>query len=63
MKKEIKTSFPLILINANNKDDYNPMESDYVLDNYDYDEAIINDKRHFFRIYFIYLISFFIIIL
>ena len=54
--KKIK-NLPLILINANNNDDYCPMESDYVLNIYDYNEAIINEKRHFFKIFFIYLIS------
>jgi hypothetical protein len=57
ISKKIKTNFPLILINANNNGDYCPMESDYALNNYDYDEAIINDKRNFFRIFFIYLVS------
>jgi len=33
------------------------LESKYILNNYNYDEAIIYDKRPFFRIYFIYLIS------
>ena len=55
--KKIKINFPLILINANNNGDYSPVESDYELDNYDYDEAIIYDKRQYFRVFFIYLIS------
>ena len=33
------------------------MESNYVLNNYDYNEAIINEKRNFCRIFFIFLIS------
>ena len=49
--------FPLILINANNSGSHRPLESNYILNNYDYEEAIIYDKRSFFRIFFIYLIS------
>ena len=56
-QKSNNRDFPLILINANNNDLYHPIESNYVLNNYSYNEAIINDKRSFFRIFFIYLIS------
>ena len=56
-KKINKAYFPLILINANNKNAHYPLESNYILDNYDYNEAINKDKRNFFRILFIYLIS------
>ena len=56
-KKINKTNFSLILINANNINEHYPLESNYILNNYDYDEAIINDKRNIFRIFFIYLIS------
>ena len=52
-----RKDFPLILINANNKGDNYPLESNYILNNYNYNEAIINDKRSFFRIFFIILIS------
>ena len=52
-----KKNFPLILINANNKGNHYPLESNYVLNNYDYNEAIIYDKRNFCRIFFIILIS------
>ena len=52
-----KNDFPLILINANNKGVYYPLESNYILKNYNYDEAIIHDNRSFCRIFFIYLIS------
>jgi hypothetical protein len=56
-EKKINTNFPLILINANNKGNHYPLESNYVLNNYDYNEAIINEKRNFFRIFFIFIIS------
>jgi len=55
--KKLNKEFPLILINANNIDDYNPIKSNYILNNYNYDEAIIYDERSFLRILFIYLIS------
>ena len=56
-ENEAEKEYPLIRINANNIEDYYPMKSKYVLDNYDYREAITYDKRTFFRIVFIYLIS------
>ena len=34
-----------------------PLESNYILNNYDYDEAINYEKRNFFRIYYICLLS------
>jgi hypothetical protein len=59
--KEIKykniTQIPLILINANNIGEYNPLKSNYILNIYDYGEAIIYDDRNIFRIFLIYLIS------
>jgi len=59
--KEIKykniTQIPLILINANNIGEYNPLKSNYILNIYDYDEAIIYDDRNIFRIFLIFLIS------
>ena len=55
--KKIGNEFPLILINANNIDKYNPLNSNYVLNNYNYKEAIIYEKRTFWRILFIYLIA------
>jgi hypothetical protein len=51
------TQIPLILINANNIGEYNPLKSNYILNIYDYDEAIIYDDRNIFRIFLIYLIS------
>ena len=49
--------FHLILIDANNSENHSPLKSNYILNNYDYKEAINYDKRSFFRIFFIYLIS------
>ena len=56
-EKKLPTQFPLILINANNKKNHEAFKSNYVLDNYDYEEAICQEKRGFCRIYFIFLIS------
>ena len=53
---KINTEFPLILINANNEKNPEILKSNYILNNYDYDEAIQYDNRSFFRIFFIYLI-------
>ena len=55
--KEKNNEFPLILINANNKGKYKPFNSDYILNNYDYNEAINYEQRSICRIFFIYLIS------
>ena len=52
-----ENDFPLILINANNIQNYEILKSNIILDNYDYDEAINYDKRSFFRILFIFLIA------
>ena len=54
--KNIKTEFPLILINANNEENPEIFNSNYILNNYDYNEAIQYDNRSIFRIFFIYLI-------
>jgi len=51
------TQIPLILINANNIEEHQPLKSNYILNIYDYDEAIIYDDRNIFRIFLIYLIS------
>ena len=45
--------FHLILINANNTGNHKPLKSNYILNNYNYDEAINYDKRSFCRIFFI----------
>ncbi len=51
------TQIPLILINANNIGEHEPLKSNYILNIYDYDEAIIYDDRNIFRLFLIYLIS------
>jgi hypothetical protein len=56
-KKTDNNEFPLILINASNCDKFKPFQSNIILNNYDYDEAIIYDKRSIWRIFFIFLIS------
>ena len=55
--KKLTTQFPLILINASNSKSHQALKSNYVLDNYAYEDAIENEKRSFCRIFFIYLIS------
>ena len=52
-----KIEFPLIRINANNTNNHEPIKSNYILNNYDFNEAIVYDKRSFCRIFYIYLIS------
>ena len=47
--------FPLILIHANNED-YQPLKSNYILNNFKYEEAIIHENRKFCRIIYIFLI-------
>ena len=59
-KRKLKTEYPLILLNANNakgEGDDNPFKSNYIISNYDFNEAIQHDKRPFCRILYIYLIS------
>ena len=46
-----------IQINANNDKNNEPPESKYILNNYDYENAIKYDKRDFWRIFFIFLLS------
>jgi hypothetical protein len=50
-------NYALILINANNKGNHLPLTSNYILNNYDYEEAIHYEQRSFLRLFFIYLIS------
>ena len=50
-------AYSLILINANNETNAVPYQSDYIIDNFDYDEAIIYEDRSYCRIFFIILIS------
>ena len=49
--------YSLIKFNLNGKIEKVPMESKYVLNNYTYEEAILYEKRSFFRLYYIYLLS------
>ena len=49
--------YNLIHANANNNSYRRPLDSKFILDNYDYDSAIKYDKRSFWRIYFICLLS------
>ena len=55
-EKENK-NYALILINSNNTGNHLPLKSNYILNNYDYEEAIEYEQRPFLRILFIYLIS------
>ena len=52
-----KNEYYLIQINANNSLNNNPPESRYNLDNYTYEEAIKYDKRSFWSILFICIIT------
>ena len=57
IKRKENKNYSLILINANNTGNHHPLQSNYLLNNYDYEEAIKYDKRSFLRIFFIYIIS------
>ena len=61
VKLNKEKSFPgyyiLIQINANNSEQNKPPKSKYILDNYNYNEAIKYDDRDFWRIYYICLLS------
>ena len=48
--------YPLIKIKADNEKNYFPMKAKYILDNYDYNEAIEYENRNYLRIFFIFLI-------
>ena len=56
-KKANNKSYAFILINEDNTGNRHSLKSNYILNNYEYEEAIKFDKSSFFRIYFIYLIS------
>ena len=56
-KKKADNDYPLILINANNIENYEILNSNLILNNYNYDEAVKYDNRSFFRVLFIFLIS------
>ena len=49
--------YNLIQIEASNEINNEPPESLYILDNYDFEGAIKYDKRSFWRIYYIFLLS------
>jgi hypothetical protein len=61
IKKNQEKNWPgyyfLIQINANNSLNDKPPESKYILDNYNYEQAIKYDKRNFLRILFICLLT------
>ena len=61
INNEKNKTFPgyynLIHLNPNNSLNNEPLESKYILDNYNYHTAIKYDKRSFFRIYYICLLS------
>ena len=56
-KNDNDNSYNLIQINANNSPNNTPPESKCFLDNYNYEEAIIYDKRNFCRIYYICILA------
>ena len=57
-KNSSKNEYFLIQIDANNsKDNGKPLESNYILNNYEYDMAIKYESRTFWRIFYIVLIS------
>ena len=61
-KKKLKISekdsdYYLIRIDANNTINYSTYESKYFLDNFEYEEAIIYDKRTLWRLYIICLLA------
>ena len=57
-KQKCPGYYNLIQIDANNEKKNEPPESKYILDNYDYECAIKYEKRSFFRIYYICLLSY-----
>ena len=56
-KKKFPGFYNLIHVSANNNSTNRPLDSKFILDNFEYETAIIYDKRSFFRIYFICLLS------
>ena len=57
IKLKMMGKYSLIFINANNEVNLAPYNSNYIINNYDYDEAIIYEDRSYFRIFFILLIA------
>ena len=56
-KPRLSNRYSLILIDLNQKEAPLPYQSDYVIDNFDYEQAIIYENRSYCRIFFIILIS------
>jgi hypothetical protein len=56
-EKNFPGYYNLIQINANNSLKNKPPQSKYILDNYNYEEAIKYDKRNIWRIYYIMILS------
>ena len=50
-------SYSLIQIDANNSIDYKPQNSDFILDDYDYETALQYDNRNFWKILYICLLA------
>ena len=55
--KKFPGFYNLIHVNANNVSFNRPLDSKYILDNFDYENAIKYDKRSFWRVLFICLLS------
>ena len=53
----LKNTYSLIMRNLNQKGSPKPFQSDYVIDNFDFEEAIIYENRSYCRIFFIILIA------
>ena len=59
-RQKVKLSsktYSLIQIDANNSSDNKPPSSDFLLDNYDYESAVLYDKRSFWRLCYICIIA------
>jgi hypothetical protein len=56
-KKKFPGFYNLIHINAENNPTNRPLDSKFILDNFDYETAVKYEQRSFFRIYFICLLS------
>jgi hypothetical protein len=56
-KKKFPGFYNLIHVNAENNPTNRPLDSKFILDNFEYETAVKYDKRSFFRIYFICLLS------
>ena len=56
-KKKFPGFYNLIHFNAENNPTNRPLDSKFILDNFDYETAVKYEQRSFFRIYFICLLS------